>query len=151
MNRISRMTILATAPLLLAALWMDNQPAYKAYETPVPAPPAGSVPMSGRETVSAGADLRNPVSPTTQSLEQEKLLFAINCALCHGETSSRPGPVGSKFKPPPPGLDPELLKQRSDTHIYTAITQGFGRMPRFRDKLTPLERWHLLNFLRSRK
>jgi len=151
MNRIARMAILATAPLLLAALWMDNQPVYKAYETRVPAPPAGSVPMSGREPVSTEIEPRNPVAATTNSLEQGKVLFAINCALCHGETSTRPGPVGSKFKPPPPGLDPELLKQRSDAHIYTAITQGFGRMPPFRDKLTPLERWHLLNFLRSRK
>lgn len=151
MNRIARMAILATAPLLLAALWMDKQPAYKAYETPVSAPPAGSVPVSGRENVPAGADLHNPVTPTTASLEQGKLLFTINCALCHGETSSRTGPVGSKFKPPPPSLAPELLRQRSDAHIYTAITQGFGRMPPFRDKLTPLERWHLLNFLRSRR
>jgi len=151
MNRLARIAILAAAPLLLAALWMDDQPAYKAYETRVPAPPAGSVPVSGREPVSTGSGARNPVAPTATSLEQGKLLFAINCALCHGETSTRPGPVGSKFKPPPPGLDHELLKLRSDAHIFTAITQGFGRMPPFRDKLTPVERWHLVNFLRARK
>jgi len=151
MNRIARIAVLAAAPLLLAALWMDSQPAYKAYETPVPAPPAGSVPISGREPASPGSEPRNPVAPTKNSLEQGKLLFAINCALCHGETSAKPGPVGNKFKPPPPSLDPELLKQRSDSHIFTATTQGFGRMPPFREKLTPLERWHLLNFLRTRK
>jgi len=151
MNRYARMTVLLAAPLLLAALWMDNQPAYKAYETPVPAPPAGSVPISGRESAAPGTEPRNPVAATANSLEQGKLLFAINCALCHGETSSGPGPVGSKFKPPPPTLDPELLRARSDAHIFAAITQGFGRMPPFRDKLTPQERWHLLNFLRSRK
>jgi len=151
MNRIAEITILAVAPLLLAALWMDNQPAYKTYETRVPAPPAGSVPVSGREKLSWGTVLHNPVAATATSLEQGKLLFAINCALCHGETSTSPGPVGSKFKPPPPGLDQALLKNRSDSHIFTAITLGFGRMPPFRDKLTPQERWHLLNFLRTRK
>jgi len=151
MNRIARITILAAAPLLLAALWMDNQPAYKAYETRVPSPPAGSVPVSGQEHVTRGTELRNPVPPSPTSLEQGKVLFAINCALCHGQTPAAPGPVGSKFKPPPPGLDHELLKQRSDAHIFTAITLGFGRMPPFQDKLTPLERWHLLNFLRTRK
>jgi len=151
MNPVARIIILSAAPLLLAALWMDNQPSYKAYETRVPAPPAGSVPVSGREPVSPGAALRNPLAATASSLEQGKLLFAINCALCHGETRAKPGPVGSKFKPPPPALDPELLRQRSDAHIFTAITQGFGRMPPFRDKLTPLERWHLLNYLRARK
>lgn len=151
MNRLARIAILAAAPLLMAALWMDNQPAYKAYETPVPAPPAGSVPISGREPAATETEPRNPVPPSAASLEQGKLLFAINCALCHGQTPAAPGPVGSKFKPPPPGLDQALLGARSDAHIYRAITQGFGRMPPFLTKLTPLERWHLLNFLRARK
>lgn len=151
MKRIARMTILIASPLLLAALWMDNQPSYKAYETQVLAPPAGSVPVSVRETVSRETELRNPVAPTATSLASGKALFAINCAMCHGQASTRPGPVGNKLKPPPPGLDHELLKDRNDAHIFNAITFGFGRMPPFLDKLTPPERWHLVNFLRTRK
>jgi len=146
MIRMSRMVILVAAPLLTAALWMDNQPSYKPYEQPVVAPPTGSVPVSGGE--SGGP---KPVLPTAESLAQGKRLFAIYCALCHGQTSAKPGPVGTKLKPPPPGLDHDLLKKRTDSHIVTAITYGFGRMPPFRDKLTPQERWDLVNFLRTRK
>lgn len=148
MRRITRLAVLAVAPLLTAALWMDDQPSYKAYEPPVPASPAGSVPFSGAEPGGRGSQ---PAPPTAESLAQGKELFAIYCALCHGQTPAHPGPVGTKLKPPPPGLDQELLKKRSDIHIFNAITQGFGRMPPFRDKLAPQERWSLVNFLRTRK
>ena len=147
MRRIAGLVLLAVAPLLTAALWMDDQPSYKAYEPPVPASPAGSVPFSGKEP---GGRMPRPVPPTAESLAQGKELFAIYCALCHGQTPAQRGPVGMKLTPPPPGLDHELLTKRSDSHIFTAITRGFGRMPPFRDKLTPGERWSLVNFLRTR-
>jgi mono/diheme cytochrome c family protein len=71
--------------------------------------------------------------------------------MCHGQTSARPGAVGTRLKPPPPGLNRELVQGRSDSHIFNAITNGFGRMPPFKDKLAPLERWDLVNFLRTRQ
>jgi hypothetical protein len=42
------------------------------------------------------------------------------------------------------------VKGRSDSHIFNAITNGFGRMPSFKGKISPLERWDLINFLRTR-
>ena len=147
----TRMAIVAVAPLLMAALWMDRQPSYKPYQAPVLAPPAGSVPVTGKELLSQDSNVRNPVAPTATSLGKGKTLFEINCAMCHGTTSAERGPVGRKLKPSPPGLDRELINGRSDTHIFKAISFGFGRMPPFRDKLTPEERWNLVNFLRTRR
>jgi mono/diheme cytochrome c family protein len=150
-KHISHLIILFAAPLLMAAIWMDDQQSYKAYEAPVLAPPAGSVPVSGKELVSQETELKNPVTATAASLSEGKILFDTNCAMCHGHTSAERGPVGKKLVPPPPGLDPNLVRSRSDSHIFKAITFGFGRMPRFQDKLTPEERWSLVNFLRTRQ
>jgi hypothetical protein len=44
MKRISKLVILAVAPLLMAAIWMDDQQSYKPYKAPVLAPPASAVP-----------------------------------------------------------------------------------------------------------
>jgi mono/diheme cytochrome c family protein len=152
MKRILNLVILlAVAPLLMAALWMDKQPSYKPYQAPLLAPPVGSVPVSGREIISQDTEPKNPLAPNPASLAKGKALFAINCAMCHGQTSADRGPVGKKFNPPPPGLDHDLVQERSDAHIFKAITFGFGRMPPFRDKLSPSERWDLVNFLRTRK
>ncbi len=151
MKHISKIIILAAAPLLMAAIWMDDQQSYKPYEAPVLAPPTTAVPVSGKELVSWQTELRNPVASTEASLSQGKALFDVNCAMCHGHTSEVRGPVGKKLSPPPPGLDHDLVQDRSDAHIFKAITLGFGRMPPFQDKLTPQERWSLVNFLRTRK
>lgn len=151
MKRIVRLAILASAPLLMAALWMDKQPSYKPYQAPVLAPPVGSVPISGKEIVSQGSEPKNPVPATAASLSQGETLFAINCAMCHGQTSAERGPVGKKLTPTPPGLDHQMMLRLSDSVIFKAITFGFGRMPAFLAKLTPEERWHLVNFLRNRK
>ena len=150
MKPIARMVILVVAPLLMAALWMDEQPSFKPYEAPVLVPPATAVPFSGTEIISPATERQNPVTPGAASLAQGKALFAIHCALCHGETPAKLGLVGSKLQPPPPGLDRDLLKERSDSHLFMAISNGFGRMPPFKEKLSPQERWHLVNFLRVR-
>jgi len=151
MKWILKPAILAVAPLLMAAIWMDRQPAYKPYQAPVLAPPATSVPVTGREVVSWQDEPVNPLAANAASQARGKTLYEINCAMCHGHTAAERGPVGKKLTPPPPGLEQELLRERSDSAIYKAISLGFGRMPPFRERLTPQERWHLVNFLRSRK
>ena len=143
--------VLAAAPLLMAAIWMDDQQTYKPYKAPVLSPPAGSVPVSGKELVSQESELRNPIAATPESVARGNALFDINCALCHGQTSAERGPVGKKLVPPPPGLDHDMVQGLSDSTIFKAITFGFGRMPVFKDKLVPEERWSLVNFLRTRK
>ncbi len=147
----ARLIILATVPLLLAAMWMDRQPSPKPYQAPVLTPPADSVPRTGRELLSQSSEPINPVIPTTASLARGKELFRINCALCHGLISAKLGLVGKKLDPPPPALEPALLLQRSDAHIYKAISLGFGRMPPFNDKIKQQERWELINYLRTRQ
>ena len=151
MKHILKLMILAAAPLLVAAIWMDDQQSYKPYKAPVLAPPAGAVPITGKEVVSQDSELKNPVPATAASLTEGKALFEINCVICHGRTSAARGPVGKKIVPPPPGLDHDMVKGLNDSTIFKAITFGFGRMPAFQDKLTPQERWNLVNFLRTRK
>ena len=152
MNHIvKKLVILAAVPLLTAAIWMDDQQSYKPYKSPVLAPPAGAVPVTGREVVTQESELKNPAPATAESIAEGKALFETNCLICHGQTSAERGPVGKKLVPPPPGLDHDMVKGLSDSTIFKAITFGFGRMPVFQDKLTPLERWHLVNFLRTRK
>ncbi len=151
MKRISNLIILVAAPLLMAAIWMDDQQTYKPYKAPVLSPPVGSVPISGKELVSQESELQNPIAPTPETVARGRALFEINCAMCHGQTSAERGPVGKKLNPPPPGLDQDMVNGLSDSTIFKAITFGFGRMPVFKDKLQPEERWSLVNFLRTRK
>lgn len=151
MRRAVKLAILTATPVLMAAIWMDEQPAYKPYQTPVLAPPKGAVPVTGKENVSQEAVEKNPVAPTVESLEQGETLFTINCAMCHGLSSAERGPVGKKLTPHPPGLDHNTVQGLTDSDIFRAITSGFGRMPPFQGKLTVQDRWNLINYLRTRR
>ena len=143
--------VIAAAPLLTAALWMDHQPSYRPYRAAAIPAPAGSVPVSAVAGTGSRAGKLNPVPATPAARQLGQALFELNCAMCHGRTSSRPGPVGRKLTPPPPGLDHDLLQALSDAVIFQAMTEGFGRMPSFRDKLTVTERWNLVHYLRTRR
>ena len=146
-----KLVLMLCSPLLMAALWMDHQPSYKPYRAPVLSAPPGSVPVSGRESGEQKSGLVNPVPADSRSLALGKELFEINCAMCHGESSAKRGPVGRKFTPEPPPLDQGMVRLLDDSRIYNAISNGFGRMPPFGNRLSSAERWSLVNFLRTRK
>ena len=151
MIRNARWVLLVVSPLLMAALWMDHQPSYRPYQAPAIVAPAGSVPVTGRESAEQKSGMLNPVPAAAASLALGKTLFETNCAICHGQTSAKPGPVGQKLTPQPPALDHGMVQGLDDSFIFNAVSFGFGRMPPFRDKLTTVERWSLVNFLRTRQ
>ena len=142
--------LIAAAPLLLAAVWMDQQPSYKPYEAPLLSPPADSVPVSGQELADPKIIPSNPTEPDADSVTRGAELFLINCSFCHGSEAGPPGPVGRKLQPPAPTLPAQRLAQLSDGELFQRVTFGVGRMPAFRLRLEPAERWDLVNYLRSR-
>lgn len=150
MKPLQRWMLVAAAPLLLAAVWMDQQPFYKPYDSPQLAPPAESVPVTGQELTDPKNIPSNPTSADPDSVARGAELFAINCGFCHGTGADGPGPVGRKLQPPAPPLPPQRLAQLSDGDLFQRITFGVGRMPPFRLQLAPGERWDLVNYLRSR-
>jgi len=129
---------------------MDKQPSVRPQEAPLLPPPA-SVPRQGREPqmdrVKAGERLRNPVEPTTASVENGRRLFLIYCTLCHGPDAKGGGPVAQKFIPPP-DLTLDLFRQRTDGFLYATIRDGGALMPGQGEALSPRERWDVVNYLR---
>ncbi|OGW13171.1 MAG: hypothetical protein A3G93_13155 [Nitrospinae bacterium RIFCSPLOWO2_12_FULL_45_22] len=126
---------------------MTEQPSYKPQEAPLLTPPASSVSTQGR----AGGlrDLASPTTATPKSIEEGRYLFQIYCTMCHGEKGRGDGPVGQKFIPKPADLTSAHVQQLGDEEIFLRITNGFQTMPSFKKDLTPQERWHIVNYVRS--
>ena len=151
MRRVALLAVIAAAPLMMAALGMDEQPSYRPYKPPILSSPPGSVPVTGVESTTRSDEPKNPVAASDSIIARGKELFETNCAMCHGRTPDKRGPVGLKLKPPPPGLDHTMVQGLNDAAIYKAMTFGFGRMPSFRERLLPRERWLIVTYLRTRK
>ncbi len=117
--------------------------------------PSGTVPRAGGELVipreerAAAAKRPNPVPTRPESVEQGRKLFVIYCTPCHGSEGKGNGPVAAKFIPPPDLTNAALQKARTDGYLQHVIGTGGAVMPAYGEALTPEERWHVVNFLRS--
>lgn len=129
---------------------MRDQPAVQPFEPPHLAPPAGSVPTTGREDsldlLTDLSEVRNPVPRTDASLSRGRRVYHTYCVVCHGAAGRGDGPVAVKFVPV--DLTTDVTKQRSDGYIYAVLRQGRGIMPRYGDKIRGADRWHVVNYVR---
>jgi mono/diheme cytochrome c family protein len=95
-----------------------------------------------------GPELRNPIPSTTASVKRGQQLFEIYCRVCHGPEGKGGMPIAKKY-PKIPRYTPDLLRQVSDSHLYSMLTSGHGPMPGYGEALSAEERWHTINYLRT--
>jgi mono/diheme cytochrome c family protein len=122
-----------------------------AYEQgPRLAAPAAAVPVDGPVLI-AGQPASEPVPATANSLQRGRVLYNTNCALCHGPDGTGHGPLSRYFSPPPADLSSAPVQGLPDSEIFLVITQGRGVMPSLAENLSPVERWDVVNYVRTLK
>ncbi|MBI2526702.1 MAG: cytochrome c [Candidatus Rokubacteria bacterium] len=142
---------------VLVMRWNDNMtqtprvmPGERAFAMPV-----GSVPRAGgelyypKEEREAAALRKNPVPATPASVKTGGGLFAIYCVPCHGTSGKGDGLVTPKFVPPPDLTNADLQKGRTDGYWQSYLSVGGAIMPPYGEALSPEERWHVVNYVRS--
>jgi len=127
---------------------MVHQPSIGYEQGPRLAAPANAVPVQGPVLID-GQPASEPVSTTPNSLQRGRILFEINCAMCHGQDGSGKGRLSGYFSPSPANLTSEEVQALSDGQIFLVITQGWGIMPSLAENLSPVERWDVVNHVRS--
>ncbi|MBI2879054.1 MAG: cytochrome c [Candidatus Rokubacteria bacterium] len=113
--------------------------------------PAGTLPRTGGElarTLEQGSRMKNPVTPTPESVARGKPLYAIYCAPCHGPEGAGDGPVGPKFIPATDLRQP-ATQQKSDGYLAHYIGHGGAIMPAYGEAISVEERWDIVNYVRS--
>ena len=141
----------------IAMRWLDNmtatqavRPGERAFAMPV-----GSVPREGGELVfskedrDAAAQRKNPFPATPESVKKGGELWTIYCVPCHGTSAKGDGLVTTKFIPAQDLTNPDLQKTRTDGFWQHYIGMGGAVMPAYGEALSPEERWHLVNFVRT--
>lgn len=141
---------------------MRNQPSVKPQEARVEHS-AGSVPVSGTETIPppkdiaelvqvrlrAGEELINPTRDNPESLNRGKQVYEVHCQLCHGSEGRGDGLVGLKFVPAPMDLTLDYVQLQPDGQIYFTISHGSIAMPYYRDTIAEDDRWHVVNYVKN--
>ncbi len=125
----------ATTLLLIAAPWPD------ANVVLVPAYPTSFQ--------------RSPTSFTADSIERGRVLFAAQCAACHGADGLGQGPLAAAQPVWPPNLAGPLLWRRADGDVLWHVLHGMRdrrgspTMPAFGGRLGDDDAWALIDFMKA--
>jgi mono/diheme cytochrome c family protein len=98
------------------------------------------------------ATLTNPVKPTPESQARAKVLWGMDCALCHGEKGNGKGDlVADMHLTIKDFTDPSSLKNRTDGELFYAIKNGEEKekMPAEGPRAKDDEVWNLVILVRS--
>jgi hypothetical protein len=59
------------------------------------------------------------------------------------------GPVVRRGFPHPPTYHQPRLREADDRHFFEVITQGYGVMPSYADRVAPADRWAIVAYIRA--
>lgn len=94
------------------------------------------------------AQKANPVKPTPESIAKGKKVYAVDCALCHGDKGD--GKNDMDIKNVPDFTNPDVQKNGTDGEWFYVIRKGKGDMPpeeasRAKDD----DVWSVVNYIRT--
>jgi mono/diheme cytochrome c family protein len=131
--------LMALLPAALLFAFLPQEPAAPADQPAAPAAaPADAAPKT------------NPVKPTAESQAHAKMMYGIDCAMCHAENGNGKGDLVADMHVSMKDLtDPDTLKNMSDGDIFAIIKNGKGKMPGEGDRAKDEAIWNLVIYVRA--
>jgi mono/diheme cytochrome c family protein len=120
---------------------MDNQPKQRAY-SPLVGPAA--IPS---DTVEFQVQPVEVPAVTLALLQRGQERYRIDCTPCHSELGDGHGMIVQRGFPPPRSFQSDPLRSASPQHLYDVITDGYGVMYSFADRVQPADRWAIVAYI----
>jgi mono/diheme cytochrome c family protein len=93
---------------------------------------------------------KNPVEPTTSSINLGRQTYRTQCAMCHGEGGNGKGDLAEVMELELLDYrDPKSLAAFTDGELFYILKKGKGKMPGQEGRMSDRQLWHLLNYVRS--
>jgi mono/diheme cytochrome c family protein len=90
-----------------------------------------------------------PIPITRQTLERGQERFNIYCSPCHGRTGEGNGMIVHRGFPAPPSYHIDRLRNAPVGHFFDVITQGYGVMYSYAERVKPADRWAIAAYIRA--
>ena len=84
-----------------------------------------------------------------QLLARGKERYGIYCLPCHSPVGDGDGRIVRRGFPAPPSYHIARLRAAPDRYIYDVISQGYGAMAPYADRIPPADRWAIVAFVRA--
>ena len=144
---------LALSLVLTASSSCDNlakQPVDKTWRPANAWPDRDLWPLTPPAHTVAREDRVQPAPPVTLSLlERGRERFEAYCTPCHGYTGDGHGMIVQRGFPAPPSFHGERLRAAPTQHFYDVMSNGWGAMFSYADRVVPRDRWAIAAYIRA--
>ena len=106
-------------------------------------------PASKWTAPAAEARKKNPVAVSESSLAAGQKIYLKRCLACHGKAGNGDGPDAADLGIHPAKLSDPAIVAETDGALFWKITVGKKPMPNYGSRLSPTDRWSVINYLRT--
>ena len=146
--------VIGSCTLAACGLSMTEQRKLKTY-APTALWPDGSAARPLPDHVVAQGDVeraaaaKTPPPATAALLVRGRERFDIFCSPCHGLAGDGDGVIVAHGFPAPPSYHVDRLVAAPAQHFYDVMTDGYGVMFSYADRLGPHDRWAVAAYIRA--
>jgi mono/diheme cytochrome c family protein len=90
-----------------------------------------------------------PFPATKEVLDRGHERYNIYCSPCHDRVGNGRGIIVQRGFRQPPSLHIDRLRQAPLGHFFDVMTNGFGTMYSYADRITPQDRWAIVAYIRA--
>jgi cytochrome c len=147
--------LLFAGSLLVVAVAAGNAGLLRAQtQTPAPAPVVAPAvtPAPDAAPAQQATYPKNPVKPTPESQAKAKSVYAIDCAMCHGDNGNGKTDLATSMSLTlADWTDPKSLDSHPDGELFSVIRNGKGEKmpPEAKGRASDNEVWNLIIYIRN--
>ena len=90
-----------------------------------------------------------PFPITRDVLQRGQQRYNIYCSICHGALGNGQGMIVQRGFLAPPSFFQQRLREAPDSHFYNVISNGYGAMFSYADRVIPSDRWAITAYIRA--
>lgn len=102
-----------------------------------------------RGAVKAAEASAGPPPVTAELMARGRERYDIFCSVCHGLTGGGDGRVVQRGFPSPPSYQSARLRAAPPRHFFDVMTNGYGVMYPYADRVPPQDRWAIVAYIRA--
>ena len=90
-----------------------------------------------------------PIPVTAELVDRGQDRYNIYCIVCHGPVGNGDGMIVRRGFSKPPTYHDDRLRNAPVGHFFDVMTNGWGKMNSYSDKLTAADRWAVTAYIRA--
>jgi mono/diheme cytochrome c family protein len=90
-----------------------------------------------------------PIPVTKELVDRGQERYNIYCIVCHGPVGNGDGMIVRRGFSKPPTYHDDRLRNAPVGHFFDVMTNGWGKMNSYSDKLTAADRWAVTAYIRA--